>query len=158
MTFQIVLPFFIVGHFFRPEPCMQCRRIPDRLNVGYPFLKIEGDSVFIRYAGQCTCGARQTIRFRLPLLFFGYILARFVILDAERKARRSKAEMRVTPKPCDFVAQFALELQGLIARQKETKASELTDADRFALPMTDDDFSEFMRRMGFDEAGEKTEE
>lgn len=147
------LPFFVIDHFFQPKPCAKCKKIPTSVMAGYPTMTMAGDLVHIRYPSRCPCGGVQSICFKMPMLLLGYIMAKFTILESEKRARRSSATMRVCQKPCPWLATITQDFEAILARYKEMLPGGTTHVDQFALPMSGPEYAAFLRRCGLDEDG-----
>ncbi len=147
----LVFPNFIVGHFFRPVPCKRCGRLIRGLLVRYPFITRQKNDVHLRYPSKCSCGCLQSVCIRMPVLFFGYVIAQFLILNSEKRARRSTAEMQVTPGESSLLSRFVQGFEKLMAEQMPAAMDLPSDVERLSFHLTEQEWADFLRRMGFSE-------
>jgi len=150
MASRLVLPNFVVGHFFRPRTCRRCKRLIQHPFVRHPTVELRGNALHLRYPGRCGCGCHFTIHIQMPVLFFGYLLTRFLVLDNDKKARRSRSDMGISPGECSLVNDFAVRYQQLLSEQLTIDTDDLTELDRCRFALDDDEWKDFRRRMGFD--------
>ena len=87
----------------------------------------------------------------MPVLFFGYVIAQFLILNSEKRARRSTAEMQVTPGESSSLSTFVQSFQKLMAEQMPAVSETPSDVERLSFHMTEQEWADFLRRMGFSE-------
>ena len=151
MANSLVLPDFIVGHFFRPAPCKRCGRLSRFLLVRYPCMTRQGMHVHLRYPSKCSCGCAQSVCIRMPLLFFGYVVAELLIQTSEKRARRSKAERQVIPGQCELLSTFARQFEKLMAEDMAVANDAPSDVDRLSFDLTEQEWADFLRRMGYSE-------
>jgi len=96
----------------------------------------------------------------MPVLFFGYVVARFLILDSDKRARRSNAEMHVRPRECSLLHTFASSFRKLLDEQLRSAPDQLNDVDRLSFEFDEQEWADFTRRLGFgtDQEDKKGEE
>ena len=165
MISRMILPNFIVSQFIPPAACEKCGRSDLSFTVLAPQFAWKGERVELNYPLRCPCGGVGHIPVQLPTLFFGYILANIAIIDAARM-RRSKAMMTVRASSDNkileqIVGRFNWLMQPCNCAHKFIQTSELDflrnaaaiQRDRKKFGFDQDEWAQFMRRLGFDEYG-----
>ena len=149
MATRIVFPDFMLAHWLPDEPCERCGRANYCRFVRYPTISQEGDDVAIRYPANCAaCGGLKGIQIHMPILQFGYLLARIAKLDAWTKSRRSKASMQVSPGKPEIIQHWLDEFPAVLAQQ--ARALLPNDADQASFGLGTEDWKDFLRRMGME--------
>jgi hypothetical protein len=88
----------------------------------------------------------------LHVLLFGFLLANVAFVKAAR--RPSKSSMTVYPSSSDLIAKLLDDFDAIATQYVDERTTELTDQDRRNLELSDEDWEQFRRRMGYDDAAE----
>jgi len=161
-----LFPDFMLSEFRSGVVCDKCSQSGQMLTFHVPEIKRKGVFVEIWYRYKCTCGWGSALRVELPLLLFGYVLARLAMIDTFRR-RLSKSTVPVLDGRCkqffDFVRDFEnlfeeyskIHTAGLLPPDKrgdelaKATPNSPTELDRLRFNLQDEDWREFLRRMGF---------
>lgn len=68
---RLVLPGYILRHFFTEVRCDDCGRAGQTLELRFPIVRRRGSAIELLYRWLCPCGGRGAMRIELPFLFLG---------------------------------------------------------------------------------------
>lgn len=154
--------------FLKGLECKKCHQRTQQVRVLFPDVQREKNVVRLRYPIICQCGGRGSFKVELPVLFFGFILARVVLLETFR--RRHQGEVDITPGDSrlfrDYVADFEQALVEFAEKALGLPCDDvaeaiggpgLTDMDRVRMGMSVQEWKEFLRRLGHDGGADQRE-
>lgn len=149
MATRLIFPNWLIAHFAARFTCSKCGHSDGTMTVHYPFITRRGDQVELRFPTRCACGQAGSFRVRLPLLLFGFLLAWLVLIDADQRARNSVATLPVLAHKSPLFRRLVGEYMQLISRLPAGAPAEPSAADQVALELGDDEWAQFLKRMGF---------
>jgi hypothetical protein len=100
------------------------------------------------YPCKCGCGRRGHFVVGLHVLVLGYLLAQVALIKAS--GRRSKSTMMIYPRSSDLVQELLDDFDTVVTVYVNDVKVELTDNDRRHLGLSEEDWEQFRRRMGYD--------
>lgn len=140
----LVLPAHIEQAFAVGYHCRRCCRLNPVVTMFYPLIRREGDHIVLTYPLRCTCRAAGGCTVRLSILAFGYALA---WVEIAKGRRRSKRESQVTPGKSATLDKICREYSELI-RRCHAGSDGPNSQDRLSLGMNEQEWSQFLKRMG----------
>lgn len=150
MANRLLFDDWLMAHFLASFRCTACKSTEPLCVLQYPTIQTRGTDVVLRFPITCSCGRATIFSFRLPILLFGFLLARQAIIDADRRGNRSKASMRLIGATSGLVPHLVFEYRRLMRGLSTLSPSGPTSDDQEALALTDSEWREFLKRMGFD--------
>jgi hypothetical protein len=155
----LVFPEFVLCHFVAAWQCRRCGRSGEEVTMRYLTITRTGASAELAFPIQCRCGESGRLNTGLPMLFFGYVLARLVVLE---HIRRHRLELPVQPRSSQLFAQFAREYEQILIEMGVPSSSRSAmgllattghpaDHERFGFFMAEHEWNEFLRRLGLKE-------
>jgi hypothetical protein len=167
MRSDLLFMEYIVCHFLLGWVCDRCEQSGQMVQVFYPEIHWHGSVVEMLYRVRCPCGGRGAVPVRLPILIFAYVVGRLELLYAFSRGRHRKSEMPVKPEKSDlfssFLRDFERDVAGFSARMAPAtsgsaeanhatrKLGQPADYERFDFSLSEDEWVDFLRRMGFDD-------
>ena len=146
MGVRHILPDWVLSHFAQG---MQCGT-PDcghrSLEVFCPMVRRKRAMVELVFPCKCSCGQRGHFVICLHVLVFGFLLANVAFVKASR--RGSKSSMTIYPHSSDVVAKLLNDFDAVVTKYLDAKV-ELTDDERRHLGLSEEDWAQFRRRMGY---------
>lgn len=149
MTNRLVLFDLIVAHLIGRFTCTNCGAPQQSKLVHHPVVSRHGDQVALRFRVECACGQAGWLRVNLPVLLFGYLLAWQVLFQADRRARTPHAPVPLIGHQSKLFPGIIAEYVQLVGRLPAAGA-EPTCADQVAFELNDEEWANFLRRLGFD--------
>ena len=149
MQRPLVLPAEVVGHYLVGYRCRQCGGLSHSAYVLYPTIKLNETDADLLYPVICGCGRRGCVRIRMPTLLFGYVLARTHNLQAFLRANRSQAKVFVAPGPSPMLEHMVADFAAVVAAYGGGLGRVPTDLDRAKFGLSEAEWPEFLRRLGF---------
>lgn len=153
MANKLVFMSWIIAHLAARFSCGKCGVAAQSRIVHYPSITRHGDQVELAFRVRCACGQGGSLRVRLPLLLFGYILAWQAILEADQRARTSVASSQVIGHESELFPRLVSEYMQLISRLPTGASAEPSAADQVAFELNDEEWAEFLKRMGLNGNG-----
>ncbi len=150
MANRLVFSEWLLAHFLASFRCKACNDAEPLCVLRHPNIQTRETDVVLRFPITCSCGRATMFSFRLPILLFGFLLARQAIIDTDRRGNRSMASMRLIGATSALVPHLVFEYRRLMRGLSALSPSEPTADDREALALTDSQWREFLKRMGFD--------
>lgn len=150
MANQLVFSDWLLAHFLASFRCKACNDAEPLCVLQHPTIQSRGTDVVLRFPITCSCGRATIFAFRLPILMFGFLLARQAIIDADRRGNRSAASMRLIGATSGLVPHLVFEYRRLMRGLSALSPSGPTSDDQEALALTDSEWQEFLKRLGFD--------
>lgn len=165
---KLIFPPWILCEFLTAWECQDCGQSGKRVWLKFPVItQPRRDVIVLQYPVKCPCGSHGCLNVSLPLLLFCYVVGRLDLLELRR--RRRKAEMQVLPEESEllfgFIRDFELEVIELAPgiaenlppkdnKPPEPQAAKLGrpgDHERFGFELTEQEWVEFLRRLGFED-------
>ena len=145
--------------------CLVCGQSGEPIRLLFPEIRREHNIVVLTYPVICQCGQRGSLRVELPILLFGIVLARIVLLETKRG--RYRGEIDIKPGETQTFRRYAADFEqaivefaeqalgfpsGVFASPKTDSARwvGLSDAERVKFDMSVVQWQEFLRRLGMD--------
>jgi hypothetical protein len=154
MQRPLVLSPDVVNAYLTGYRCKGCGGLTHPLYVRYPTIKLTGSTAELLYPVFCGCGRRGRIPIRMPVLLFGYVLARTHSLEAFLRANRSQAKMFVSPGPSIMLERIVADFAAVVAAYKGGLGQVPTDLERSKFGLSETEWPEFLRRLGFGDNAE----
>jgi hypothetical protein len=163
---KLLLNHHCQPHWASSWQCKHCGQSGDPIRLLFPDLRREQNIVVLTYPVICQCGRRGSLRVELPILLFGIVLARLVIMDAKRGRHRGEIDLKpgktAAFRRCaaDFeqaIVEFAEQALGFPRDESESPDAKcarwtgLSDVDRLKFDMSVAEWQAFLRRLGVDE-------
>jgi hypothetical protein len=163
---KLLLNHHCQPHWASSWECRHCHQSGDPIRLLFPELRREHNIVVLTYPVICQCGRRGSLRVELPILLFGIVLARIVLM--ETKCGRYRGEIDLKPGETRAFRQYAADFEQALVEfaeqalgfpRGESKSRGL-DGDRWAglgdperakFDMSVAEWQEFLRRLGADE-------
>lgn len=149
MQRPLVLRSDIVGTYLTGYRCKGCGGLVHPVCVRYPSIKLTDTTAELLYPVFCGCGRRGCVPIRMPVLLFGYLLARTHALEAFVRADRSQAKMFVSPAPSPMFERIVADFGAAVAAYKGDLGRVPTDLDRSKFGLSETEWPDFLRRLGF---------
>lgn len=144
---------WVVSNLGEGVVCEHCGQIPYEWRLLKPNLEFEGTSATLTYPATCTCGWRTALRWTLPTLELGLLLVRVWHVELF-VARNSRKETKIRPGPSEFVHHTHREFLRLLDALRGAAPS-AQEHERFGFGMSEPTWNDFLRRLGFDPAGDE---
>lgn len=170
MMNPLVLPTYVLQHLAKEWRCGGCGE-RGVVRLVYPLVTEEQGTVRLAFPWRCGCGQFGCLSIQMPILLFGYLLARVFLLETSRR-RRPKTETVVLPRESRCFLSFAQGYAETISRYINGSVHEESiDADvsnfgclkglsrpnaleRLFFLMPRPEWDAFMKRLGFEEPPE----
>jgi hypothetical protein len=149
----LVLPPDVVGHYLVGYQCRKCGGL-DNARVGYPAINLTDTTAEVLYPVFCECGRRGCVLIRMPVLLFGYLLARTHGLQSFLRADRSQAKMFVSPGPSLMFERIVADFTAVAAAYRGGLGRVPSDLDRAKFGFSEAEWPDFLRRLGFGDDGQ----
>ena len=163
---KLLLNHHCQPHWASSWECRHCHQSGDPIRLLFPDLRREHNTVVLTYPVICQCGRRGSLRVELPILLFGIVLARIVLMEA--KCGRYRGEIDLKPGETDTFRRYAADFEQAIVEFAEqalgfprgvfqspktdsARWAGLSDAERVKFDMSVTEWQEFLRRLGVDE-------
>jgi hypothetical protein len=152
MQRPLVLPHEVICHYLHlmHYRCKNCGGFTYPLRVLYPAVRLNDNEAEVSYPVVCGCNRRACLQIRLPVLLFGYVLARTQALEAFARRNQSKASMCVVPQPSKALEDMVADFARVMAAYDGGPAGQPTDLDRINFGLGEAEWSDFLRRLGLD--------
>jgi hypothetical protein len=142
-----VFPDWILSHFAQATDCGTAGCGHQTLEVFCPTVRRKRSMVELVFPCLCSCGRRGHFVIGMHILVFGYLLANVVFVKAS--GRGGTGFLTIHPRPSPFVEKVLGAFDKVISTYEEDRKLKLTDEDRRSLGLTEEEWKQFQRRMGF---------
>ena len=163
---KLLLNHHCQPHWASSWECCHCHQSGQPIRLLFPDVRRAKNIVVLTYPVICECGKRGSLRVELPILLFGIVLARIVLL--ETKCGRYRGEIDLKPGETDTFRRYAAGFEQAIVEfaeqalgfPRDESKSKNVDGDRWAglgdpervrFDMSVSEWQEFLRRLGLDE-------
>lgn len=147
MSVRHILPDWILSHFAQGATCGTPGCGHRSLEVFCPMVRRKRATVELVFPCKCSCGRRGHFVIGLHVLVLGFLLANVAFIKAS--SRRSKSSMTIYPHASDLVAKLLDDFDTVVTKYVKDIKVELNDNDRGHLKLSEQEWEQFRRRMGY---------
>ncbi len=147
MGVRHILPDWVLSHFAQGARCGTPSCDHRSLEVFCPTVRRMRVTVEIVFPCKCSCGERGHFIIGLHILVLGFLLANAAFIKAS--SSRSKSSMTIYPHSSDLVAKLLDDFDSVVTKYVNEIEVELTDSDRNHLKLSEAEWEQFRRRMGY---------
>lgn len=168
MSYGQILPDYLESGLVVGYHCPGCGRMDGWFQLHFPRLALTSDGSCVRivYPVQCSCGRRGHVSTTLPILLYGYLLARVQILEAGKSRKQPKqmkpARSQLLDKlirdfetAIDHYASVRSAIEGSRPsephKNRPRSPSQPSELDRLSFGLDDDSWQDFLKRLGLDD-------
>ena len=145
-----LLPWWLESEIAAGFRCQFCRRSGQAVYLRPPLLQRHGAEIRVYYPVRCgACNKVSGVGLRTEVLFLAYVKLWTTLYGQRRKP--SDAEICVTPAPANTLAKIRKEFCELLAEHGGSIAGKPNDVDRQGMGFCEEDWADFLRRLGVDE-------
>jgi hypothetical protein len=168
MPYGQILPDYLESGLVVGYRCPGCGRMDGWFQLHVPQLTLSSDGSCVRivYPVQCSCGRHGHVSTRLPILLYGYLLARVQILEARKSRKQPK---QVKPARSQLLDKFIRDFESAIDHYASVRSTiegtrpsehhtnrprspnEPSELDRLSFGLDDDSWRDFLKRLGLSE-------
>ena len=150
MTKGFLFPWFLESELAAGFRCGYCGRTGQAIFLRAPRLERSGCEIRICYPAKCSaCGTVSVLGLRMSVLLCGWALL-WSEMYAKRR-RRDTSEKCVKPARADTFARICAEFSELLAQHGASTAGLPTDIDGIQLGLNQQDWADFLKRLGLGE-------
>ena len=147
-----LLPWWLESEMAAGFRCQFCRRSDQAVYLRPPLLQRHGAEIRVYYPVRCgACGKSSGFGLRMEVLFLAY--ARLWVMLYGQRRKPSDAEICVRPVRGNTLAKIRKEFCELLAEHGGSVAGVPNDLDRHEMGFCEEDWADFLRRLGADEEG-----
>lgn len=144
---SLILNEILLRHHLPEGPCPQCGRSSPYWELHHPFVTPKRGFVLLVYPAYCqACRFHTRIRIAMPLLEFGFRLARDAIRTAEKRAGRSRQRLILWRFDHDLDSGTRQAYKAFLAEVSIFSRAEVCDDEQELLGMSDEEWEAFKRR------------